>query len=411
MTAKPFRRPRAGADLAHAWARSFRLGDPCAKSILGYMTNYVNDEGIATMGIGTLAFDTEYSENTIRRRLVWLEQIGAIARMPRWLDENGRVNLDGRGRRTSDAIKLMLDADPEEIEAKAANGKGHPDGGPEGENPSSSVENETIDATISPPSEVGLNQPENPVSPPLALPRPSHTVAGPDSLNCEQEDSPPTPPLGGRSKIVSDEKRASFERFSKTYPSPIVDYETTLRLWASLSDEDTEDAIKGARGYARFLAELSTQKRSRNVKDAHRWLKHRQWIGFLAGPAAKDAEAAPSLVAVAEGSDEAAEWAVFDRICGRERRFANGRALVPTQRPPPVGDGKGDWIAVAEGTGQFAAWLRRLREGPAGVIGLRQFKIDGRWQRGLMVPSEWPPPKTVPGTLCTDEDMRELARG
>lgn len=411
MTTKAFRRPRAGADLAHAWARSFRLGDPCAKSILGYMTNYVNDEGIATMGIGTLAFDTEYSENTIRRRLVWLEHIGAIARMPRWLDENGRVNFEGRGRRTSDAIKLMFDADPDEIEAKAADDKRNTDGGSEGENPSSATENEAIDASGHPPSVGGSDEPENPVSPPLALPRPSHTVSGPDSLNCEQEDSPPPPPLGGRSKIISDEKRSSFERFAKVYPVPIVDYEATLRLWTSMSDEDGEDAIKGARGYARYLAELLAQKRSRNVKDAHRWLKHRQWIGFLAGSAAKDAEAAPSLVSIAEGSEDATEWAVFDRICGRERRFINGRAFVPTQRPPPVGDGSGEWIVAVEGTGQYAAWLRRLREGPAGVIGLRTFKIDGRWQRGLMVPSEWPPPKTVPGTLCTDEDMRELAKG
>jgi hypothetical protein len=394
------RRPRIGADSAHSWARNLTLGNPHAKAVLMAVCFYVNDEGSCYCGIGTLAQDTDLSENTVRSRLRWLDDIGAIVRIPQWLDDRGRRTYIVGGKRTSDEIKLLLDEDFEAIEARAR-----------GNDLPSAVATEPELSQSNPAPQVGLNDEPRPVSPAPALQQPSTSVQGLDSSELEQEDSPPTPPLGGRSKIISDDKRASFDRFAKVYPSPIVDYEATLRLWASLSDEDTEDAIKGARGYARFLGELAAQKRSRNVKDAHRWLKHRQWIGFLAGPAAKGAEASRSLVTVAEGSDDAAEWAVFDRICGRERRFVNGRTLVPTQRPPPVGDGKGEWLVAVEGSGQFAGWLRRLREGPAGVIGLRQFKIDGKWVRGLMVPAEWPPPKTIPGTLCTDEDMRELARG
>jgi hypothetical protein len=40
-----------------------------------------------------------------------------IVRMPQWIDEYGRRNGEGRGKRTSDLIRLMIDVDPEVIEA------------------------------------------------------------------------------------------------------------------------------------------------------------------------------------------------------------------------------------------------------------------------------------------------------
>jgi hypothetical protein len=220
---------------------------------------YVNDEGRCHCGIATLAQDTDLSETTVRSRLRWLDDIGAIVRVPQWLDEHGRRSYDHHGRdgrenhrkRTSDEISLALDEDGEAIEERAR-GK---------ENPARVVSSEE-DAPFDPSPHTGLDGDNETVSPMPALCQPCDSAQVLDSSELEQEDSPPTPPpLGGRSKIVSDEKRASFERFSKTYPSPIVDYEATLRLWASLSDEDTEDAIKGARGYARFLADLTAQGR------------------------------------------------------------------------------------------------------------------------------------------------------
>jgi post-segregation antitoxin (ccd killing protein) len=72
---------------------------------------------IAYVAIPTLAEDCELSDDTVRNRLAWLEEIGAIARRPQWIDEYGRRNAEGRGKRTSDLIRLMIDVDPEVIEA------------------------------------------------------------------------------------------------------------------------------------------------------------------------------------------------------------------------------------------------------------------------------------------------------
>jgi hypothetical protein len=47
------------------------------------------------VSIPTLAEDTELSQQTVRNRLAWLEEIGAIARLPQWIDEYGRRNGDG----------------------------------------------------------------------------------------------------------------------------------------------------------------------------------------------------------------------------------------------------------------------------------------------------------------------------
>jgi hypothetical protein len=76
--------------------------------------------GRAFVGIASLAEDCEMSPDTVRRRLVWLEEIGAIVRVPQWLDENGNRNSTARGKRTTDLIRLLTDADPELIEARAA---------------------------------------------------------------------------------------------------------------------------------------------------------------------------------------------------------------------------------------------------------------------------------------------------
>ena len=81
--------------------------DPNAKTVLRALALYVNGEGSCFVGIDQLSDDTDLSADTVRRRLVWLEQIGAIVRLTQWLDENGRRNSEGRGKRTSDEIRLF----------------------------------------------------------------------------------------------------------------------------------------------------------------------------------------------------------------------------------------------------------------------------------------------------------------
>jgi hypothetical protein len=110
---------RMAADLAHGWARQFTLGNPYAKSILLALSLYVDQDGSCYPGLGTLAHDTDLSVPTVRRRLEWLERIGLIARSPRWEDEYGCYNKVGRGKRTSDEIRFLYDADPDNVETLA----------------------------------------------------------------------------------------------------------------------------------------------------------------------------------------------------------------------------------------------------------------------------------------------------
>jgi len=92
------RRPRRiAADEAHAWARNLRLGNHHAKSVLRSLTLYVDGDGFCFVGIEQLADDCELSPDTVRRRLVWLEEIGTIARRSQWIDGSGVRNGEGRG--------------------------------------------------------------------------------------------------------------------------------------------------------------------------------------------------------------------------------------------------------------------------------------------------------------------------
>src|SRR5216683_412798 len=114
------RRPRRiAADEAHAWARNLKLGNIHAKLVLSMLTLYVDGEGAAFVGIPSLAEDCELSPDTVRRRLAWLEDIGVLARVPQWLDENGNRNSTGRGKRTTDLIKLLFENDQGDIEDRA----------------------------------------------------------------------------------------------------------------------------------------------------------------------------------------------------------------------------------------------------------------------------------------------------
>ena len=72
---------------------------------------YVNVDGACFVSIDALADDTELAADTVRKRLAWLESIGAIARLPQWVDASGRRNGEGRGKRTTDEIRLLLSVD------------------------------------------------------------------------------------------------------------------------------------------------------------------------------------------------------------------------------------------------------------------------------------------------------------
>lgn len=118
------RKPRArvGSDTAMTWARSLRLSNPYANSILRAVALYMNEDGTAYPGITTIAADTCIAEETVSARLKWCEEIGAITLRKCWIDQHGRriyEKPENHGRPTSSEIRFNFDADPEEIAANA----------------------------------------------------------------------------------------------------------------------------------------------------------------------------------------------------------------------------------------------------------------------------------------------------
>jgi response regulator of citrate/malate metabolism len=65
-----------------------RLNNAYAKLTLSMLTLYVDGEGYCFVSSRSLADDTELSAQTVRDRLAWLEQVGAIAKCL-----NGSMNM------------------------------------------------------------------------------------------------------------------------------------------------------------------------------------------------------------------------------------------------------------------------------------------------------------------------------
>lgn len=409
----PARKPRPrriAADEAHAWARNLRLNNPFAKLVLSMLTLYVDCDGKCFVGIEALAEDTELSSDTVRKRLAWLEMVGAIARFPQWVDGSGRRNSEERGKRTTDEIRLLMASDADMIERRAQ--------GDDCESPTTPKSPQSgPDAGVTPRSQQG-QQTENEndqgsVSPGLALGQPSDSGEGLDSSNLEPEPESPPTPFGGvrveRSEL-DEQLDAWIEVLTETYPIPITDMPRTRALGAAMSERERGEVITGARGYRTFIdgERRRTGGKGRSVKDAHRWIRDGGHLGYL--QAGKQAEARAGRYSAAEGSEQWIAWMTFHRLCGEMQGIPEyqispvegGRvANVPTEWPP-VGRGlesdyrKWQHKAVQFGDARgasFAAWARRLRELPNVRLFTRSEDIDGERRAILIVPSEFPPAK------------------
>ena len=394
MTARPTagRRPREriGADEARRWARQLDLGNPFAKAIMLAAANYMNEEGTAYPGTATLARDTDISEDTVVKRLRWLSDIGAIALFKCWRDENGQRNYDGRGKATSSEIRFLFDADPDDIRARARGETVGDDGCETSE--------------ISPRPERGLDSDQPPASPRLAPDQPPKSDP-PEStvhmnararLELEQESQPQTPSQseGALTPPIED--------FQEAYPIPVSDLDKAKMVWSGMTETERRDAIVGANGYAL----LCRQQQRRTVEDAHRWLRGRKWQGYLT--AGKQAEAMAQRFDAPEGSEQWKAWTIFYQACGKRSGIPdfqitgsapNRSANLPFEWPP-IGRGVVEndlrkWFTHIEGTGQFAAALRKLQEVPNAPIQFGQHILNGRFFKTLTVPFEWPPGKSA----------------
>ncbi|EJN15706.1 hypothetical protein PMI42_00724 [Bradyrhizobium sp. YR681] len=360
MTTAKRRARRIAADEAHAWARNLKLRNLQASILLRSLSLYVDGDGIAFAAIPTLAEDCDgLSIDTVRRRLVWLEQVGAIARQPQWLDENGVRNGNGRGKRTTDQIRLLFDADPEMIEARAQGRAPHVD----------ADENAAETTVISPSSVLGLNSGSALGQPSVS---PSSTC---DHLTSEPEpESPPKTPSGGEGdemRVLEDGPEP--EDFAPAWQSWPGRETQGHRRAASLAEfrQLSPDKQRLCRAAVPLFAQALTRAGRTKPPNFDRWIRYR---GFDEFPHAKLGEDVPKPP---------------------ERRFVQGAELdglkiasliaerrdLPTTHDSGLGEGvwrtfpvQPDLVALAAcglpteawqvvdlGTEQFAAWRDRLR--------------------------------------------------
>jgi hypothetical protein len=388
---------RIASDEAHAWARNLRLGNPLAKLVLSMVTIYVDGDGTCWVSLAALADDTELSINTVRDRLTWLEDIGAIARLPQWLDANGRRNGDGQGKRTSDLIRLLLDADPDFVEARAR-----------GE-----IVND--EAEISPPPRGGLNSAAVEASPPPALRQPSNCAEG--LISEPEPESPSSPPLG-------DERELAQSDFEGSEPA---DFEPSWQSWRGhqVMRRDlalaefrilTAEQQRLCRAAIAPFFELQDRLNRKTVPNFHLWIRQR---GFEQFPGAKLPEPPPQKRFVQ--GDELAGLMVAGRMASRQiqpvidAERGLGVWTVQPVRPDLAAmaqfhdDDPERWAFVERGSEQCAAWRERLSRWLGGEVeveriwledydpavhGLPAMDRNFRLRKstyGLRIPAPWPP--------------------
>jgi len=415
--AKPtHRKRRIAADEAHAWARNLRLRNPYAKLILSMLTLYVNGDGNSFVSLAQLAEDCEFAPETVRRRLMWLESIGALVRMPQWRDDSGRLNSEGRGRRTTDEIRLMFDADPETIEAAAA-------GKTEAVEETSTSEPAEISHS---PTEVANAGPSEQLAPPLATHLDSSCGGGLISEpEPEQERIPPTPQEGGEWQHAQ-----SWKEFEEAYREPILRQTQARQVWQALTEAERTLATKAAHGYVIYR---NRQRKPPNVLGAHIFLKERDgWPAFavLVEPEGKPI---PALVFEPEGSEVWRATNVMRAIAGFNRLQALPSAQGSGLKLPPLSpsylalaqfadDNPDHWVMVKKGTQMCGAWREFLSiDVRQIVVGTMVKELNGKtyndWpvkELGLLVPCLWPPRKD--GSLSepesaqdTDTDLKRTA--
>lgn len=414
---KPDRRPRPrriAADEAHSWARNLKLGNIHAKLILSMVTLYVDVEGVCFVSIPSLAEDCEMSPDTVRKRLAWLEQIGAISRTGQWIDENGNRNSLGKGKRTTDLIRLLYEADTAIIEARAVG----------------DFDDDTAaEATaFSPSCQQGLNSEPETVSPRPGLGQPSHCSKG--LISEPEPKSSPLPPSRGRESSEVDRVESEPEHFAPAWAAwrghEVMRRDLALHEFRRLAASDQRLCRAAIFPYQ---TALEKSQRTKHRENFHLWIRRR---GFDEFPTAKIVELQAPPVRRWLCGDELVGMEVAGVMADRRGRFpidpergagfwtqmahrADLVALAAFQ-----GQRASEWIEVEQGSAQFAAWSGWLQQvfGGDEVKGQRVWTEPHdplrhdipaispnfafrKWKQVLRVPAPWPPRRD--GTWTADE--------
>ncbi|MBN8972935.1 MAG: hypothetical protein J0H51_13070 [Rhizobiales bacterium] len=417
---------------------------------------YIDSDGCAFVSIPTLAEDAELSAQTIRRRLVWLEEIGAVARVPQWIDAAGRRNGDQNGKRTTDLIMFLYSSDPDLIErrargeqvaeqrfspirqtglnvdtglnsglpsaayARAVRGVNFDSGSvsvsPDGQqgqrdDVADQATADGVRGVISPTQQIGLNAPTDPVSPTPALRQPYHCGKG--LISEPEPESSPLPPSRGRAADADSdlEEPEDFQPSWLLWPGREVGRRDLALDEFRLLAPDQQRLCRAA-----IPLYIAAKKRlgETHFPRMHIWIRTR---GFEQFPDAK-LGTEPSAQAsdehwIAEGSDDdrafrfvcqlAKAPTPFVREHGGERGYFRktpiGRDVVAMLRF--VDQSSLRWPVYAPGTPQHAAWQQRFTS----WVGKPLPHDPGHG--GIRAPCEWPPRKD--GTFFEGEAAQPSA--
>jgi hypothetical protein len=386
---------RIAADEAHAWARNLRLDNPLAKLVLCMLALYVNGNGVCFVSVNQLSEDCEVASNTIRSRLRWLESIGAVAMRPQWIDESGRRNGDGRGKRTTDEIAMLLTANTDDIEARAR-----------GASALSCEGAGQQDIDVSPSPGEGLNPGQDQCRDSIS-PAGSPSVAlqlreGAESSEHEHEPEslPPNPPPQHRRYDDDDDFERDIAEAKRTYPGGfIADLPKFRAVMATLATAERKRVLQAIIGYRAMLEQLDRQSRRRSIKDAHRFVSSNMWEGFvdvantLSGPTtplpvssfpihSPEAMAIKTAYAIA-GKEYFCENVMIAAGSVHWRGAISPQLLALKEAPL-----RNEWVALT--AEQAEAWNRVI----ASVVRV----IWNRLREGARAPWPWPPrgPEKLP---------------
>ncbi|WP_018456819.1 helix-turn-helix domain-containing protein [Bradyrhizobium sp. WSM4349] len=377
-TARADRRPRRiAADEAHAWARNLRLRNLHAKMVLSMLSLYVDGDGCCFVSIPSLAEDCELSHDTVRRRLAWLESIGAITRREQWVDEYGNRNDRSVGRRTSDLIRLLLDADQELIEARALG--------------LTSDKTEAKSTSPDPSCQPGSDQAGDSAGTRLGLGRPSHYSQG---LISEPEPEPESPKApdggeGGRCADVDSEPEGFAAVWSAWPGHEVMRRDLALGEFRSLTVDQQRHCCASVPLFATALVKAGRTK----PPNFHLWIRSRGFEEFPYAPGA--APNAPAPGPIAEGSEPGRALAVLYAVAKGHLFVHRGEVTYRGSITPQllafagVAD-KASWRWITDRQ-QLAAWQAFLA---AHVFGARLPLLERRGESmGFLAPAPWPPRK------------------
>jgi hypothetical protein len=402
-TSKPRLRTKVGQDEAMRWARKLPINNPYAKSILRALANYMNEDGSAYPGLATLAEDTDINEDTIAKRLEWLQSIGAILIIKNWFDERGTRNAEGIGRPTSSAIRFLMDADREAIgmRAKASKKERELSGAAKAShearrtgNPQDDLPSDSKDSDFCPPSHGEQTETESPpTSDRIATEQPPTASVRTEAL--EQESPTPTPPPKGAGSVaeqsVEEEKQdsvtepkdwphaESWAAALKAWGEPLTRPSICMRLWEAFTEPERDRFMRVMRGYNAWYA---VQKRPPARASLQTLMREREsWAQFeeRCPPDPKPAPPPPPTIWIPIESDEFAALSLMAAIAREtlpDQEFSSerggygiewNRSVLPsggatslaalTRRDPHTGEVLRDkWEIVEKPSNRFFAW-------------------------------------------------------